>query len=298
MKKYLQILLFSAGMPAFAQSITFADTNFKNLLVNTICVSTTTDFSVPSDADFNDNGEIEYDEAAAVKMLVFDSAAIADMDGIQYFSNLVTLSCSNSQIENLPVMGLEFLDNIACNGNLFSSLSLCGTAARVINTSDCPNLTYLSIKNNVISPQNLGRQSTHNPGIPPPLPSVWFYNCPLLSTVCYDPGEEPALSYANDLTGVTLVTDCNANCALTTNENRLVDILIVPNPAKNAITVQTADNSRISAITIFDLMGRAIRSVSGIAPLQTVDVSGLQSGTYFVTVSSDFGQQTKKLVKM
>ncbi|MBK6785745.1 MAG: hypothetical protein IPG79_19850 [Saprospiraceae bacterium] len=51
---------------AFTQIIHFTDPNFKNALISSKCVDTDNDYFEDSDADLNDDGEIDVEEALKV----------------------------------------------------------------------------------------------------------------------------------------------------------------------------------------------------------------------------------------
>ena len=66
---------------------------------------------------------------------------ISSLEGIQYFSNLRYLNCSNNQISSLNLFGCSQLFHLDCYDNQLSSLDL----------SHCPELEYLECYDNQIS---------------------------------------------------------------------------------------------------------------------------------------------------
>ncbi len=74
--------------------------------------------------------------------------------------------------------------------------------------------------------------------------------------------------------------------------------LAYPNPITDLITVAASDNSVIEAVSVTDLNGRIVinKQFSGLNTAQ-LDLSGLSSGVYLMSVSSDKGTLTKKIVK-
>ncbi|KGO94855.1 T9SS type A sorting domain-containing protein [Flavobacterium subsaxonicum] len=73
---------------------------------------------------------------------------------------------------------------------------------------------------------------------------------------------------------------------------------IFPNPATNVINVTNADNTLVNNVAIVDVNGRTVKSVkfNGAAETQ-VNISDLASGVYMVTIASENGTTTKKIVK-
>ena len=71
---------------------------------------------------------------------------------------------------------------------------------------------------------------------------------------------------------------------------------IYPNPAKGILNYTINDQIVLTAITINDISGKQIYK-SGNTVNNSIDVSGLSSGVYFVTFTSDKGTATKKFIK-
>jgi len=72
---------------------------------------------------------------------------------------------------------------------------------------------------------------------------------------------------------------------------------VFPNPANNVVTVANA-NALINAIAVTDINGRTVKSVKvgGVAETQ-VNISDLASGVYMMSISSDKGTSTQKIIK-
>ncbi len=81
-----------------------------------------------------------------------------------------------------------------------------------------------------------------------------------------------------------------------------VSLNIYPNPAQNQITITTLNNTATpTAVNIYDISGKQVYNYS-ISNNQswsvyTLDVSGFAKGVYIVSVSTDKGAITKRLVK-
>ncbi|RZJ56593.1 MAG: T9SS type A sorting domain-containing protein, partial [Flavobacterium sp.] len=72
---------------------------------------------------------------------------------------------------------------------------------------------------------------------------------------------------------------------------------VFPNPATNLINVASA-NAVVNAVSIIDLNGRTVKTANfdGVSEAQ-VNISDLSSGVYMMSVASDKGTTTKKIVK-
>ena len=69
---------------------------------------------------------------------------------------------------------------------------------------------------------------------------------------------------------------------------------VFPNPAKNAVTVSTVKGSE--AIRIFNTVGMLIKEIKAPKSIESVDISGMSSGVYFVSVTDKGETKTEKLV--
>jgi serine protease AprX len=91
----------------------------------------------------------------------------------------------------------------------------------------------------------------------------------------------------------------NATTGLTLNTRDYAydnSIFIYPNPANNVLNYNVKNSIVISGISINDVSGKEIyKSTSSIS--NSIDISNLSSGVYFVTFKSDNNSVTKKFIK-
>jgi len=71
-------------------------------------------------------------------------------------------------------------------------------------------------------------------------------------------------------------TDVNSNLASV--------VSVYPNPANNVITVANAENT---SIVITNVLGEVVANINNATSNQTIDISNLANGTYFVRVNGD-----------
>jgi hypothetical protein len=74
--------------------------------------------------------------------------------------------------------------------------------------------------------------------------------------------------------------DVSINSSIVTSSN----ISVYPNPANNVITVANAENSNI---VVLNMVGEVVASIENASANQTIDISNLASGAYFVRVNSE-----------
>jgi uncharacterized repeat protein (TIGR01451 family) len=159
-------LLLACLSAANAQIVNIPDANFKNALVNTWCVDNENDGIYDRDVDTNNNGEIEVSEAQTVTYLDVNSGNVADLTGIQDFTNLEGLNCIGNQLINLDLQGLTNLRILSCIANPLTNLNIQGLInvqyldcsfcqITSVNVQGVDSLKYLNCASNQITTLNL-----------------------------------------------------------------------------------------------------------------------------------------------
>lgn len=120
----------------------------------------------------------------------------------------------------------------------------------------------------------------------------------------------PTHNYTNDGTyTVTLIVsnDCGADTIIRevnvetldinniTNDNM---ILVYPNPAKESVTIENKTISRLSNISVVDVMGRVVTTQQPKGTKQLVDISHLRAGIYYIIVENEFGQKATRKINV
>ncbi|WP_299161528.1 hypothetical protein [uncultured Tenacibaculum sp.] len=114
--KKKQLLIASMFLCFFANSfaqINFPDPNFKNALLT----------HSPA-IDTNGNSQIEISEALAVVRLELDNKNISNLEGIEYFTNLEILKCSDNNIKEINTETLTKLRFIVAERNQIKSIDV------------------------------------------------------------------------------------------------------------------------------------------------------------------------------
>lgn len=150
------ILLFSVF--GFSQNITFNDPDLLTYLTTKLCVDTNGDGVYDSNADFNNDNQIQLSEAQQVTRFKFSTLAhfIEDLGGFENFSNLEVLEVTTIRVTemdfsiwpslktlklssiiesftfNNPLLTHFYLQNVGFNNPLFDLTNL-------------PNLEYVSV---------------------------------------------------------------------------------------------------------------------------------------------------------
>jgi hypothetical protein len=108
-------------------------------------------------------------------------------------------------------------------------------------------------------------------------------------------GDVTVSATANDgsgTTGIAVITISNQTVGI--NEAVLNSkFSIYPNPVNSQINIDSVE--KIETIEIIDLMGKTLEII--ITPNNTIDVSYLTKGVYFLQIQSDKGLVSKKFIK-
>ena len=86
------------------------------------------------------------------------------------------------------------------------------------------------------------------------------------------------------------------NTVLGTDDFEISGLKTYPNPTQNSWTVKTG-GSKISAVEVFDILGKNVLSVSPDSQEAKIDGSQLSKGIYLAKISSESGSKTLRLIK-
>lgn len=165
-------LVFLFPFLIIGQDVNIPDLNFKNALINTLCVDTSGNGIADADADTNNDMEIQISEAQAVQRLYIDNQEINNLTGIEAFVNLVFLNCEDNNFTELIIKDKLLLEEIVfvqynsqiekieITGNpKLTSLQLKGTGFFPTVLKD---LIYVNCSNNGLTEFILSSGSSNN----------------------------------------------------------------------------------------------------------------------------------------
>ena len=85
------------------------------------------------------------------------------------------------------------------------------------------------------------------------------------------------------------------DCSLGIEEAISVMFTIFPNPTKDLLTIQNQIDFDIDGVVLYDTLGRKVMEYS--EATESIDVSNLTAGIYFIHITTDRGIVTKKVIK-
>lgn len=145
MKKSYFLVVCFLSLISKAQTINFPDYHFSNKLQENISL------------DINHDGQIQVNEAQLATSLDLNNASINDLTGIEYFTNLESLSCTYNALTTINLSALTNLRYLSCGSNQLTSLDL----------SMLPNLSVLTAEYNPLISLNISGLN---------LTKLWCYN--------------------------------------------------------------------------------------------------------------------------
>ncbi len=148
-------------------------------------------------------------------------------------------------------------------------------------------LTYTSFN----FAQTIDNQSIDSGGV-----SVTNNGISLLYTV----GEVAIQDYstANNLISEGFISIASSNNTLSTINPNSNIVSLYPNPTKNNLEVSNSLET-INKMTIYDINGRTVLSLTGIASKsKSIDTSFLEKGVYVITLWTTNSIETRKFIKL
>ncbi|WP_395054461.1 T9SS type A sorting domain-containing protein [Flavobacterium sp.] len=73
------------------------------------------------------------------------------------------------------------------------------------------------------------------------------------------------------------------------------EFVLYPNPAKDLLHIEVKNEIEMTSISIYNMLGQVVLTTTN--PSNTIEVSNLKTGNYFIKVTTDKGTTTSKFVK-
>lgn len=297
------VLYISLG--AFAQNVNIPDANFKTYLLGVSAINT------------NADSEIQVSEAAAYTGIInCQSMNILDLTGIEAFTAVTDLKCSNNPlgtidvsqntaltvfwVHNCSLTSLDISQNsalttlVAFNNNL-TSLDVSQNIGLVTLSCSKNSIDSLDIRTNtslvnfICDTNNLNYLNMKNIDTNT-LTNFKAYGNPSLTCIEVDDVTEANAAWTN----IDLTTSFGLNCSATTDikrEENLAKFSIYPNPSSNAITIEGIHiNQEYQIINVLgDIVQYGIASKSNL-----IHIESLINGLYFIRLNKS---NTLKFIK-
>jgi hypothetical protein len=311
MKKIVLLSAFTAwGLASQAQNVNIPDPNFKAHLLGVPSINT------------NGDNEIQVSEAEAFTgSIACSSLNISDLTGIEAFTGitglyctnnqltslnvsantqLVSLYCFDNQIANLDVSSNTVLYELICYNNQLTSLDVSSNAALAmlicgnnqltsLDVSSNANLIQIRCGNNSLNNLNVANGNNAN------ITNANFYapNNPNLTCIKVD---DEAYSTAT-WTNIDATASFSENCA-SVGIDAAVETSFVfdvyPNPANELIHVASLPVG--ANVYVSDLSGKLVYSSVAYGEQITINTSNFDAGLYLISVNQNGAYSTLKFV--
>ena len=215
-------------------------------------------------------------------------------------NTIINLTCDNNQLTTLNFTGFSNLSLLSFANNPVTSLTFGNHPNLITMYAGATNLTNLDVSSlpalstlNIYNSSNLISCNIKN-GINT---NLSFNLCPNLQCIKADDIEISAIQNNIITYGYTNCT-VSSNCTLENTNFEIQNSLnLYPNPAKTILNIETKASLNAKTINIYDMLGQIVLTIPNAESISTIDVSGLQSGCYFVRISSDKGSASGKFIK-
>lgn len=193
---------------------------------------------------------------------------------VQGLIKLETLHSAFNHLTSLDLKGIINLKFLICVNNQLTSLDLQGLLNLDYLNCRYNQLTSLDVKNTKIVDQ------------------IYFENNPNLKYICCN--EERIEGIKNMAIANGQNCEVDSECSVTNTQDLYTNINTYPNPVSDILYLDTNENW--TKAEIFDIARRVMRSVN--LHSSSMDVSDLQSGTYFIRLKDGERVGLVKFVKI
>lgn len=257
--------------------VALPDTNFEQKLI---------DLGIDTDGL---NGKITVADATSITSLNLSNSNIKNLTGIEYFTSLTYLDVSNNQITSLDVSNNLLLETLNASSNQLTTLDLSkNTRLRIVYVVNNP-LVYLNLRNgnnaNFILPSNTGRKSAS-------ALYTTFLGLTNLSCIQVDDENYSNANWSNIKESTTAYS--NTCKSLGIDKSEFSQVIVYPNPTKGEITI---NNIALDKATVYNSLGQLVKSftLNKANTNNTIDLSGLPRGVYYVYLINGDAASAKKL---
>ena len=195
--------------------------------------------------------------------------------------NIESLLCYENQLTSLDVSNYLLLDQLWCDYNAIVSLDLSNNIHLFeVYCGDNNALTSLDVKNGNNN-EIIEFDATNTPNL----------TCIQVDDeAAANNGDVPYNYWIID-TGASYSEDCN----LGVSETNKLTINIYPNPVKQLLFIESDTNLLIKSMVVYNLLGVEVYSKQ--TATNTLDLSTLKKGVYFLKIETTEGSISKRIIK-
>ncbi|MFZ0595724.1 MAG: T9SS type A sorting domain-containing protein, partial [Flavobacterium sp.] len=235
------------------------------------------------------NGRITTGNISAITSLDLSNSNIQDLTGIEYFTALTFLDCSDNQLKTLDVSKNLALETLNASSNQITTLDF----------SKNTKLKIVYITNNPLISVNLQNGNNRNFVLPSSTDkkTAALYTSFLgLTTLSCIKVDDPAYSNANWSKIKEPTTIYSATCsALGIEDAAFNKAVLYPNPTKGEVNI---NNIALEKATVYNSSGQLVKTftLNSANTNNTINLSGLPKGVYYVYLINQNAASAKKVI--
>ena len=279
------ILLFTLlPVLSFGQTTAIPDPNFEQALI---------DLGLDAAID----GAVITASIDTLTILIIEYKGIIDLTGIEDFTALTCLNCSQNQLTSLDLTQNTALTSLSCSQNQLTSLDLTQNTALIglycmfnqltsLDLTQNTALTWLYCYVNELTCLNVKNGNNLN------FSSFDSSINPNLNCVEVDDINYSTTNWSNIDPQTSFSTNCNypSNCFSTTSIlEQTNSISLYPNPTNNLITLDIEGYNGLVNVEVYDLTGKLLQSITN----TTISMGEYAKGIYVFKVA--YGDRVEKL---
>jgi len=203
-------------------------------------------------------------------------------------NSLTAIDVSNNTLLEVLVVSYNSISSLDLSNNLnLEELACLYNSITTIDLSAHTSFRSISCKGNSLTSLDLANGNNTN---------IYYFeatNNPNLSCINVDNVAYSTTSWTN----IDATASFSLNCSSTVGVNEQADnhsLSIYPNPAKNELIINNGE-LKIEQVLIFDMTGKTVKTIIG--NVNTVNVSELTRGIYFIQIQTETGLVNNKFIK-
>lgn len=249
------------------------NTSLADLLVN----------ANPS-VDLNGDGAIQGWELVQADTIIIPNGNLDSLNGIHLAENLVYLDVRNNNLDTIELGNFPNLQYLNISGNNISLIDFNGTLESdednqsIQTLSSSSSLDSLIVDDNELTELDVSGLS---------ISYLSATNNPNLSTICVSQSQLNSNVQNWDKDGSA---QYSAQCSMTvgSNEVSVSNTTIYPNPTQGILNIKS--DAQVGLVEVFELSGRKVLSTTN---QSQIDISGLESGIYYLNVFNQAGDKLR-----
>jgi alpha-tubulin suppressor-like RCC1 family protein/Leucine-rich repeat (LRR) protein len=214
------------------------------------------------------NGKITIADISTITTLDLSNSNIKDLTGIENFTALNILDCSNNQLASLDLSKNTNLQILYVTGN---------------------PLVYINLKNgnnqNLIVESQTGKKTANIQG-------TSFLGLTALGCVKVDNVSYSNTNWSKIKEATTIYSE---TCTLGLEDSEFSQAIVYPNPTKGEVNIV---NIAVEKATVYNVLGQLVKTfvLDSASTNNTINLSGLPKGIYFVYLINQDAASVKKVI--